>query len=248
MREELKISLRDFEVDQYHVINDILVHKEINVNDKIYKYIDIYYLIEMLDSQSLYVANRKSFTDRREQGYKENLRNKFMLRPAIVSEEDNCFYDELSKKINQAYNLCVSCWTYGHHNKSNESILNWKCYGRNAVRIETTINCLISSIYPREKAIIIKKVNYDDEKITGTVDSAIFTKHLAYEDEKEIRLCVLSTEHHEDLKIDNETLIKKILLSPLLSKRFNLILKYGLENSFDFLREKIELSHLIEFL
>ena len=59
------ISLRDFNLNEYNVMNNILVHKEMNVNDKIYKYIDINYLIDMLKSQALYVANRKSFSDRR---------------------------------------------------------------------------------------------------------------------------------------------------------------------------------------
>ena len=227
-------------------MNNILVHKEMNVNDKIYKYIDINYLIDMLKSQALYVANRKSFSDRREHGHKENIKNFFMIQPAKISKDQISYYEELSRKIKEAYNICVSCWTYGHHNKCNENILNWKCYGRNAVRIETTINCLISSIDSKGMTVIIKKVNYDDEKVTGTVDAAIFTKYLAYEDETELRLCVLSTEHHEVLKINNETLIKKIILSPLLSRQYNVILKNGLENSFEFLRGKIEFSHLIE--
>ena len=76
--------------------------------------------------------------------------------------------------------------------------------------------------------------------------NAIFKKHISYQDEQEIRMCILSSANNELLNIDTEKLIHKIRLSPLLSVEQNEKEKKQLESIDKNLLSIIEYSHLYE--
>ena len=171
---------------------------------------------------------------------------RFLVTPAFPSEKDILFYKNLSEKINEAYTLCISCWTYDKHKDCDESITNWKCYGEDTYRIETTIEDLIRCIHPTDKIIILSPVSYEKSEYDGTVYNAIFKKYISYQDEQELRMCLLSSAENELLNIDTSKLIHKIRLSPFVSKEQNKNDKVQLENQFELSPTLVELSHLYE--
>jgi hypothetical protein len=200
----------------------------------------------MMQSQQLYVANRGQFSDWREKHWKENLKMRFLITPASLSQEEKQCYRDLSKKIDEAYTLCISCWTFDKHKDCDESISNWKCYGEDTYRIETTIEDLIWCIHPTDKKIILSPVLYEKSEYDGTVYNAIFKKYISYQDEQELRMCLLSSAKNELLNIDILKLIHKIRLSPFLTKEQSKKDKVELERIFKLAPTIVELSHLYE--
>ena len=240
------LELNDITDNSYQQINGIFIHPDICLNSVVYKYIKREHLHEMIQNHQLYVANRKSFSDRREQHFKENLQKRFIIAPASIPSYNKNYYKTLSKKIDEAYSLCIPCWTYDKHKNCDESILNWKCYGENTCRIETSIEDLILSIHPTDKIIVISPVSYEKNEYDSNVFNAIFKKHISYQEEQEIRMCILSSANNELLNIDTEKLIHKIRLSPLLSVEQNEKEKKQLESIDKNLSSIIEYSHLYE--
>ena len=240
------LKLEDIINKQFREINGVYVHPDICLKSVVYKYIKKKYFNKMIYSRQLYVANRAQFSDRREKQWKENLKMRFLVTPAFPSEKDILFYKNLSEKINEAYTLCISCWTYDKHKDCDESITNWKCYGEDTYRIETTIEDLIWCIHPTDKIIILSPVSYEKSEYDGTVYNAIFKKYISYQDEQELRMCLLSSAENELLNIDTSKLIHKIRLSPFVSKEQNKNDKVQLENQFELSPTLVELSHLYE--
>lgn len=240
------LKLEDIINNQFRVINGIYVHPNICLDSVVYKYIPKKYFYNMMQSQQLYVANRAQFSDRREKHWKENFKMRFLISPASPSEKDILFYKNLSEKINEAYTLCISCWTYDKHKDCDESITNWKCYGEDTYRIETTIEDLIWCIHPTDKIIILSPVSYEKSEYDGTVYNAIFKKYISYQDEQELRMCLLSSAKNELLNIDILKLIHKIRLSPFLTKEQSKKDKVELERIFKLAPTIVELSHLYE--
>ena len=240
------LKLEDIIDKHFREINDVFVHPNICLDSVVYKYIKKEYFNSMMQSQQLYVANRAQFSDRREKHWKENLKMRFILTPAFPSQEEKLFYKNLSKKIDEAYTLCISCWTYDKHKDCDESITNWKCYGEDTYRIETTIEDLIWCIHPTDKIIILSPVSYEKSEYDGTVYNAIFKKYISYQDEQELRMCVLSSAKNELLSIDTSKLIHKIRLSPFSTKEQSMKEKAQLECNFKLPPAQVELSHLYE--
>lgn len=240
------LELEDIINNKFRVINGIYVHSNLCLDSVVYKYIKKKYFFNMMQSQQLYVANRGQFSDWREKHWKENLKMRFLITPASLSQEEKQYYRDLSKKIDEAYTLCISCWTFDKHKDCDESISNWKCYGEDTYRIETTIEDLIWCIHPTDKIIILSPVLYEKSEYDGTVYNAIFKKYISYQDEQELRMCLLSSAKNELLNIDVLKLIHKIRLSPFLTKEQSKKDKVELERIFKLAPTIVELSHLYE--
>ena len=240
------LKLDDTINNQFREINGIYVHPDICLDSVVYKYIKKRFFKDLMRSHCLYVANRAFFSDQREKQWKENLKMKFLLTPAFPSPEEKLYYRNLSNKINEAYTLCISCWTFDRHEDCDESITNWKCYGEDTYRIETTIEDLIMCIRPTDKVIIISPVSYETSEYNGTVYNAIFKKFVSYQDEQELRMCLLSSASSVSLSIDTSKLIHKVRLSPFVPLEQNKREKEELENQFLQLSSLVELSHLYD--
>lgn len=244
----MKLAIEDFTKEQYKLIEHAYVHPSLiaKLDEPIFRYMKIEHLVSMLDNAKLFVANRKSFDDLREIGYKKE--KMYLFRFCIVSDdEDSKKHDkELSDKESDARSTCISCWTYDQHPKSQESIMQWKCYGYTVCRIQTTLRKLITSIQENQETILLSEIKYKDKEMHETYpQDIIFTKHIAYQEEQEVRLCVLNTKNQVLLPINVKSLIHRIMLSPYFSERSTQIIKRYLE-SYDFLRGKIEESMIIE--
>lgn len=242
----MHLTLDDIMCSNFRRINGIFVHADLKLDSVIYKYMKKEYFISMMQSNQFYVANRSSFSDRRERHWKENIKMRFLFTPAFPTQEEKEYSKILSKKIDEAYKLCISCWTFDKHLDCDESIMNWKCYGEKTYRIETTIGDLIWCIKPTDIKIIISPVSYERCEYDGTVYNAIFKKYVSYQEEQELRMCLLSSNCNETLNIDTAKLIHKIRLSPFCSPEQNKREKLQIESQFEQLSSLIELSHLYE--
>lgn len=247
----LHLSIKDFSTP-YHskVINGVHVHQSLlsRLDEKIYKYIETNYLLQLLESKKLYIANRTTFKDRREQGIKENKKKMCYPLPAkFETLEQEEWGKEYLIKLTEAYKICISCWTRDIHENCDESITNWNCYGTNTCRIQTTIRDLLENMNCANFAALIAPVKYSQEKIDD-IENSIFRKYIAYQDEQEIRLCLLSLNHYENVEVNVEKMIKAIRLSPSNSNAYNKIFSEGTISLFPFLKNKIEVSHIIENL
>lgn len=240
------LTLDDIVNSKFREINGIYIHPDVSLGSVLYKYIKKEYFISMMRSGQLYIANRASFPDLRERHWKENMKMRFLFTSAIPSQEEKEHINELSKKIDEAYKLCISCWTFDKHVGCDESIMNWKCYGNDTYRIKTTVEDLIWCIKPTNIRIVIAPVSYEKCEYDGTVYNAIFRKHISYQEEQELRMCLLSDDCNEMLDIDTIRLIRKIRLSPFYSLAYNKKEKLLLGNQFKHLSSLIELSHLYE--
>ena len=246
------ISIEDFSENyRFTQKNGIWVHQTLSsyMDMKIYKYMRFEHLLELLQSKNMYIANRKSFNDARETGRKENIKYAFSdFTPAKMTESKREQYRKIFAKKYSAYQLCVSCWTKDVHDKCDESITNWKCYGMDACRIQTTIGDLLDSMSLEsfDFEALLAPVEYENETFDFTIEQRIFRKHIAYQDEQEIRLCLLTTAHHVEIPINLERLIHAIRLSPFFSKFRNRMIHDSLINRYPILERKIEYSHILE--
>ena len=233
---DYKLTIHDFGKEEYTKREGIYIHPNItDLNKPIFRYMPLEHVLSMLESQELYVPNRKSFSDASERGRKVNPKNTFPLSPVSRSRKKTkadaaLVYDKWSA----AYSVCISCWTYDslsdtENNAVDENYLMWKAYGHNNIccRIETTINDLIHSIKDKNGFdILASNVTYVYEHLNdGCAQHHIFEKPIYYRDEKEFRLCVLMQEDSVRLKIDPFPMIKRITLSPFITKRYGDFLK-----------------------
>ena len=249
------LSIDNFDLHNYKkVSNNIYIGKDISLDTCIYRYIRLEHLIDLLETTSLFVPNRKFFSDKREVGKKQNLKNLFRFTPCHMTDIDKKYYTYLSQQIEESHNICISCWTYDKllKNKNNENIENylmWKSYSYShiGVRIKTTIKDFLCSIQNLENTIIANSVIYKKESADYSVNDSIFTKteHYIYEDE--FRVSILSTNDYIRIPINTESMLHQITISPFTQKRFYNILKEFLESKYPFLAKKIIKSEINEY-
>lgn len=262
MENKYTISISDF--SDYRKNGIIYVNKNIVDKDMsmtLYRYINWEYLIEMLDSGSLYVSNRQRFSDLREQGRKEDMKKFFPLSPILDDEESNKrFSSESYRRWWASYHTCVSCWTsdeydYENSSSSNENYLMWKSYSNGIMcRIETIMGVLLDNITKNNADlkydILFSKVSYLEKERFADNDPQhyIFEKPIYYRDEQEYRLAVLSTNDCVHLKIDPYIIIKNITISPFVNPKMA-------DKIIDFLKKgfpklngiTIQRSHVMEY-
>lgn len=227
---ECELSVKDFCIENYEKHNNVFVHKSIDLNKKIFRYMPLEYLLSMIASKELYVPNRSQFPDAVEHGYYENPKYKFQMGLIPKNKKERKFYSEISeskyKKEMSAYNICVSCWTCD--DDLTENYLMWKAYGNKSICccLETTVNDLVESIEDNGGVdVLLSDVNYREEHPnSGSVQDYVFEKRLYYKDEREFRLCVLSQEEKFLLKINPNKLIKGVTLSPFIGKNVSNVL------------------------
>lgn len=242
--ETYKLTIQNFSSEKYERHSSgVYLHPSVKdeLDKPIYRYMRLEYLLKMLFSKKLYMANRQNFPDLVEKGYKSNLKNLFPLSPIGKTKKEKKDLCLRSKAIDDGiYKSCISCWTYDEHYyssiKSDENYLMWKAYVCQDVgcRIETTLRDLIENIVvPARYDILISKVDYrTDEWLKGNPQKDIFAKSIYYRGEQELRICVLCQDEQILLDIDPLAVIKKVLLSPFINKEFASFIIRQFENEY----------------
>ena len=165
---------------------------EFDENTKIYRYMRLSSLLDMLYYSKMYVSNMQSFTDLRDKLGLMRLPRDILRFNYVHNFRDR----QREKNTRRALQLCASCWTLDQQRDGDnrENYLMWKAYAGNELgcRIGTTLGNLIESIESKQYDILISDMVYGGGTIDNEYESLIFRKTIHYESEQEMRLVVLS--------------------------------------------------------
>lgn len=255
---DYNLTVLDFDKEIYTQHGGVYTHQSIkDFHKSIFRYMQLGHLLSMLEKKELYIPNRKSFSDASEWGRKINHRNTYPLSPVSRSQRQTKVDANLAyRKWLASYSVCISCWTYDslsntEKNTVDENYLMWKSYGYNnaCCRIETTIHDLINSIEDKNRfEILVSDISYVQEHLNdGNPQHYIFEKPIYYRDEKEFRLCVLTQTESVHLKINPFSMIKRITLSPFITKELGDFLISSIKLKYPEWNVTIDKSRVIEF-
>lgn len=234
------------------VLPKVYVKDSIDMQMKIFRYLKTYHLLEMLQTEQFFIARRTVFSDKREKGYKENLRYFFALLPCGNSEHDIVARQSILATRDYAKShIRVSCWTKDQYTDHSENYLKWKSFGEGYCRIETTLSDLLHSIDFGNMTVVVAPIQYKKEEYDSSLFDLVFTKTLEYKDEQEIRICLFPTDENNDFAryqiTDIDRMIHEVTLSPFIPRIMNNWIRDGFETKFSFLKGRIQLSKIAEY-
>ena len=208
------------EIDGFRVI--LKGHNyELQPQTKIYRYMRLSTLLDMLFDGTMHISNRNDFTDLREKNGLISIVENLSSFSAVPNYHDRLLMKRLEKDKQRALSVCVSCWTLDRRNENStdESFLMWKAYSKDDItcRIGTTIGELMESIKKTSSDIVISDVDYKGEIEMTEYEDLIFRKSIYYTDEQEVRMAVLSSNRGGvDIEVNNQILLKEIRISPFI--------------------------------
>ena len=226
-----------------------LKSETLNLSTKIYKYIDLSALIDIMNGE-FRVKLREDFSDRRENGELPLVNMEKML-PAGQSptEQDYERWKKSEDIRNSVGKIPASCFTLNE----NELYAMWKAFttGYTGLRISSTIDKFIESIDTKGKfEVYIGAMHYEHIDIgCQNFTNYIFAKNRCYEIEKEVRAYFIPKKYYPSrpiLKIDGRKLISEIRLSPFLPKGMKKFIIENLKNSYPELATRIRSSEILE--
>lgn len=235
--------------EKKNLLKDNLLKK----NDKLWRYMDLAKLINMMKSSTLYFSAPKCFEDiyegaHGELRYKQAWDNFYMshARTAIITAPDNCWHkidkeklDENAKKlvdqISQTWNhgVFINCWYHSEF----ESEAMWKMYAvnvKNAIAIQTTYETLQEQLGEEATINPIRYIDYSKQFVGPNEE--YWCKRKSFEYENEVRAIIHDFDSNERLgitkKVDLNMLIKNVYVSPYAPNWFqdiiiDLIKRYG---------------------
>lgn len=232
-----------------------LKSETLNLYTKIYKYIDLSALIDIMNGE-FRVKLREDFSDCRENG-ELPLANLEKMLPAGQSptKQDYKRWRKSEDIRNSVGKIPTSCFTLNE----NELYAMWKAFttGYTGLRIGSTIDKFIESIDTEGKfEVYIGAIHYDYID-TGCQNftNYIFAKNRCYQIEKEVRAYfipkIYNSSHNPSrpiLKIEGRKLISEIRLSPFLPKGMKNFIIGNLKNSYPELATQIRSSEILETL
>ena len=218
-----------------------------DLEDKLWRYMDLAKFISMLSTSTLYFAPADAFADPFEGAkgiletedkwndyYLDFFRYAIKTAPGISKEESSGEKLEITAKrllgemaqngLHARKTTCISCW----HCNEFESEAMWKLYSvnvNNAVAIETTYHRLYQAL-GEDPYVDIGKVQYIDyrKQYSGVGGSAFWYKRKSFEHEREVRALIRN--HKNDGKgvsvpVNLDILIDKIYVSPYAPEWFS---------------------------
>lgn len=193
---------------------------------QICQYMQLDYLIQMLETHKYHVSRRRVFDDANE-SY-ENAKLAFPIAPA---KDNGLPKQELVERTIPYFDIIhcpTSCWT----KNTEEQYFMWKMYATEiGVCVKSTVHNLIASLNLNldkdgENRVICGSMNYKEKIIPSTNErSQLFDKDKAYANEDEFRFYFhlnddtnKKTTNHILIPIDTKTLMDEIILSPFICK------------------------------
>lgn len=197
----------------------------------VWRYMDLSKFLSLLETSSLYFTRSDKFID----PYEGTI-------PKINSENISTYFtefDNASEMQNELLNLfdinrkltLINCWYQSEH----ESDAMWQLYSNNGIAIQTTFGKLKSSFNNSDDEVLIGQVKYIDYNKEGMFYLNALTpflfKRISFEHENEIRAVIWNVQtnrpideddkvaidiidHGKFSKIEIETLIERIYVSP----------------------------------
>jgi hypothetical protein len=199
-------------------------------NYKIWRYMDLFEFISILDKKALFFPRTDNLGDPFEGSFPQiNVKRRQGMfsthdGPGLVTISD--YYKKFIKCT------LISCW----HLNDDESDAMWKIYvkGGEGIAIQSTVGRLKTSLlsYPKHSTISVGKVayiNYDKDKIPDDTLAPYFRKRKIFIHEREYRAIIQSIKYKDngdidfskstfkkglDVNVDFENLIENVYLSP----------------------------------
>ena len=214
-------------------------------NTKIWRYVDLVVLLDLIDSKKLFFARADKFNDilegsvplanvEKRKKYGENIKDegaRRVFQDAMKQPMSNWIKERLK-------HTAISCW----HMNENESALMWSSYSGDGVAIQSTYERLKQS-FQTEIDIYMGIVKYIDyrKNIIPDGDVRLFQyiyKSINYLDEKEVRALIITTDKEKiagsglKINIDLSCLIENIFISPRMpiwkaNLLKNILVRYG---------------------
>jgi hypothetical protein len=205
--------------------HEILEHRE----DVIWRYMNLWKFISMLESHSLHFSRLDQFNDRHEAAISAPAFETAVIesteymqahegRP--VSDEDAreraALVEAATSKIKRE-SILVNCW----HRNPNESGAMWAAYGNQGVAIRSTIGALYDCTKHYRPSVMIQWTYYVDHAVQDMDREEMFLfKHKLYAYEQEVRALILLPPGTVapkllPLEVDLKRLINGVYLAPL---------------------------------
>ena len=212
---------------------------------EIYQYMDLDYLLCLLEKKKYHVNKKCVFLDK----YESKLPVKAMFRQKAVGGEMENIQPEIDtyeilerrRKYEQMKDVLTSCWT----ERDTESYLMWASYASKiGVCIKSTISNFVASFEVDNYRIWCGRVMYKEYNANQTLMESLFSKEKAFEDEREIRfyfkkkgVCCCDSNFIE-IPINPNVMIDKVILSPRMEPLASRVLSQFLHEKY-----KIIVSH-----
>lgn len=193
-------------------------------NIPIYQYMDLDYLISLLESKQYFVNRKCHFEDKGESVLPpKSLFGLNSIGVQLNKDEITKMTQELSEKLNryrESASWLTSCWT----KDNTESLLMWKNYTTKiGVRIKSKIENVIASINTDKYKIVCGHISYDGYN-SKPFEECLFSKERYYKDEYEVRFYFIPKDESinslsgEFIAVTPETMIDEVILSPYINK------------------------------
>lgn len=197
--------------------------EEVDPKTEIYQYMDLDYLLCLLEKRKYHVNKKCVFLDKSE----SKMPVTAMFRIEAVGgemgikqpEEDTCEILERRRKYEEMKNVLTSCWT----ERDTENYLMWTSYtSKMGVCIKSTISNVVASFEVDDYRVWCGRVMYKGYNANQTLMESLFSKEKAFEDEREIRfyfkkkgVCYCKSDSNFiEIPINPNVMIDKVILSP----------------------------------
>lgn len=194
-------------------------HSHKSTKKPIWRYMDFWKFLNLLETNSLYFSNSGNLGDNNEGRIPSFVFKKMIEQDEIRgnkrNEELNGFLENTLRKT-----TLISSWSYAER----ESFAMWKMYAKDktGIAIETDYNSLKDCFKNTSRSIYIGEINYINENnYFFSLDNMFYpflTKLDFYDFENELRCISIAKDDEpaesELIKVDLKTLIKRIHISP----------------------------------
>ncbi len=200
--------------------NEHPVFQTNNSFDKpIWRYMDFWKLLNLLETKSLYFSNSDNLGDNNEGRIPQFILKRMLEEDKVRGNKDNETTNRLlENKLRKSH--LISSWCYSER----ESFAMWKMYAKDktGIAIETDFGSLKKSFNRTTRFVYIGEINYINENnyyfSTENLFYPFVTKLDYYEFENELRCITVTTEDEiaesKLVEVDLNVLIKKIHISP----------------------------------
>lgn len=201
-----------------------------SINKPIWRYIDFWKFLNLLETKSLYFSDAKNLGDNHEGRIPKVVYDMMLEEDKKRGNNLNeRLYNLLEKKLRKK--TLISSWTYNEK----ESFAMWKMYSKDkmGIAIKTDLESLKNCFDKTNRDIYIGEVNYfNEDKFDYPIDNLYYpflVKLEYYRAEKELR-CITSCRKDEVkegklVQIDLNSLLKTIYISPNSKPEYEKILR-----------------------
>lgn len=221
----------------------------IDANTEIRQYMDLDYLLRLLETRSYYVKQKQEFPDKHES--RLPLKAMFSLQsvePGSYKGKPTDITESLERirKFTESGCMLTACWT----ERRGESALMWKNFTtKMGGCIKSTINRFVASFANDDYDICCGRMSYTGVYAGQDFIESLLTKDKAFEEEKELRFYFTpknstTTCNSTSIPVIPDVMIDEIVLSPYIESRAREILRQIISEKYNLkvTSSKIELK------